>query len=238
TELVNPSLTSRGIPGKPQPFWDFQSIARIQQPAAVTENVVMFASTGREVFGIKRDKRELVYKYEPDSPVSSDVEQLGNTAYAATQDGVVYALDIPTGQVPWRFVANGRVLQQPVATETDLFVVVIPGGLTRVNRTTGELIWQQPDAGRFLAANPKFVYATALLGKLLVVDRSRGIGLSNVDCSDSNLPVTNHKTDRLFLAANDGTLLCLHDRQYPKPLANQVPRAAAPPPPKDVPKKA
>ena len=31
-------------------------------------------------------------------------------------------------------------------------------------------------------------------------------------------PVSNELTDRIYLASNDGLLLCLHDRDYAKPV--------------------
>ena len=32
------------------------------------------------------------------------------------------------------------------------------------------------------------------------------------------MPISNEMTDRLYLASNDGLLICLHDRDYPTPL--------------------
>jgi hypothetical protein len=57
-----------------------------------------------------------------------------------------------------------------------------------------------------------YVYALDRQGKLLVIDADRGTTLSSFDVSSFTLPVTNDKTDRLYLASNSGLLICLHDR--------------------------
>src|SRR5262249_55489123 len=100
-------------------------------------------------------------------------------------------------------------------------------GLARVDRSTGEAVWKVPHGGRifnsnpvadrFLAANPKFVYAMDPRGRLLVLDRRLGTTLSAYDVRDFVFPVTNEENDRIYLAASDGLLVCLHDRDYPTP---------------------
>src|SRR5262249_58946578 len=57
-----------------------------------------------------------------------------------------------------------------------------------------------------------YIYALDRQGKLLVIDADRGTTLSSFDVSAFTLPVTNYKTDRLYLASNSGLLICLHDR--------------------------
>src|SRR5262249_53688485 len=79
-----------------------------------------------------------------------------------------------------------------------------------------------PGADRLLAANPKFVYATDPSGRLLVLDRKRGVTLSAYDTRAFPFPVVNEVTDRLYLAANDGLLVCLHDRAYSKPVRHRT----------------
>ena len=79
------------------------------------------------------------------------------------------------------------------------------------------LATSQEDAARFLASSPKFVYAADRSGRLLVIDRVRGLLLSRYDTRDFVVPVVNEQTDRLYLAANSGLLVCLRDRDYPEP---------------------
>jgi hypothetical protein len=42
--------------------------------------------------------------------------------------------------------------------------------------------------------------------------------LSGFDFKDFVFPVPNEVTDRLYLAANNGLIVCMHDREYPQPI--------------------
>ena len=98
----------------------------------------------------------------------------------------------------------------------------------------GDPVWRNREADRVHAVNPKFVYATDRSGRLLVLDRVRGLRLSRYNFRDFVIPVSNELTDRLYLAANSGLVICLHDRDYPTPVAmKKVPEPNGPvvPPP-------
>jgi hypothetical protein len=87
-----------------------------------------------------------------------------------------------------------------------------------LNRSTGELLWHNSAAVRFVAYNPKFVYARDAEGRLLFLDRNRGTTLTNLDPGDFTFSLANGETDRLILGANDGLVISLHDRAYQQPL--------------------
>jgi outer membrane protein assembly factor BamB len=88
----------------------------------------------------------------------------------------------------------------------------------RVHFRGGTDVWLAPEGDRVLATNPKFVYAADRTGRLLVLDRLRGRRLSLYNNRDFTVPVVNELTDRLFLAANNGLIVCLHDREYDTPV--------------------
>src|SRR5262249_46075922 len=90
----------------------------------------------------------------------------------------------------------------------------------------GQPLWNLPrnginytanrEADRFLAANPKFVYALDYSGRLVVLDRTTGLRLSTYEATRSyTVPFSNASTDRIYLAANNGLIVCLHDRDFP-----------------------
>jgi outer membrane protein assembly factor BamB len=104
-------------------------------------------------------------------------------------------------------------------TDDSLYVSAERAGLYRLNRATGDTIWRNADASRFLATNNKFVYALDASGRLLVLDRRRGTQLAAYDGTrDFVVPLSNELNDRIYLASNDGLLVALHDRDYPTPV--------------------
>jgi hypothetical protein len=87
-----------------------------------------------------------------------------------------------------------------------------------VNRTTGQGIWRNTEAERFLAVNQKYVYAMDRHGRFLILDKRRGTLLTAYDLRDFVVPLRNETTDRIYLASNDGLIVCLRDRDQTKPL--------------------
>jgi hypothetical protein len=122
------------------------------------------------------------------------------------------------GKVTWHYVSGTPILRKPEVNDEDVFIAPKRPNLARVNRETGERIWTNQKADRFIAANKKFVYAADPNGRLLVLDKRYGTVLSTLDTRDFVVPVSNELTDRIYLAANNGLLVCLHDKEYPKPL--------------------
>jgi hypothetical protein len=68
-----------------------------------------------------------------------------------------------------------------------------------------------------MAANPKFVYAADRQGRTLILDAARGKLLGTLDTRDFVTPIVSLRTDRIYLGANNGLIVSLHDRDYKKP---------------------
>jgi hypothetical protein len=120
-------------------------------------------------------------------------------------------------------------------------------GVVCVDRKSGDVQWRSdPTADRVLAANKDFLYVRNRQGKLLVYDAKRAtdpvgkrsLPLAGIDLSEFNIPITNTVSDRLFLAADNGLIVCLRDmsakyarpvRICPEATVNPVPKEAAKP---------
>jgi outer membrane protein assembly factor BamB len=233
---------------QPVLLWDHQTNLRIQCPPALgTDAVLVVATDGTVLVMLKQGAEFRPWRRvldAPVAPVTAPPGQSGDDVYVAAESGSVYAFHLPSRAeyarltansrdeleppITWRFGANAPVRFGPIVCGEDLYIVPETGGLIRLNRATGERWWTSPTAKRFLAANPKFVYATDALGRLLVLDRARGTVLSALDTSAFVWGAVNDQTDRVILGANDGTVIALHDRAYPAPLAQHAPPAAPP----------
>lgn len=210
----------------PKLLWDFQTHMRITERPLISEKGIIVVGNGNEAIFIDKDGGHAL-SYKADSKFSAPISQFGDTVYAGCMNGSVYAFHLPSRTMVWQQAANGPITSQPMATDEDLFVTVDHGGIVRYHRANGQLVWQNPEAVKFLASNPKFVYALDRLGRLLVLDRQRGTTLTNLNVQGFLRNYANDKTDRIFLGANDGTLMSLHDRSYPTPVNMRSPAAPA-----------
>ena len=130
---------------------------------------------------------------------------------------MLYAFDLKTGNPLWRFISGGPIYQKPYVNDTDIYVFADKAGMYRINRQTGEEEWVTKKAHEFLAANRKFIYTRDGHGFLQIQDRNRGDLLASYDLADWRVSVANEWSDRIYLANNDGMMMCLflHDNQHP-----------------------
>lgn len=220
-------------PAEPLLLWDYRVLSRLAKRPILHDNLVAVADTDGIYYALTKDTHNLQYSVATGSEVAAPIGQHGGIAYIAARNFNLSAVDLDGSQILWRFSADRPVLRQPAVTDEDVYLAPEKGGLFRINRADGQAIWRNMDAERFLAVNKAFVYASDPYGRLLILDRARGTLLAALNIRDFTVPVTNDRTDRLYLASNDGTVAAFHDRDYPKPfrvknVAEKKPEAVAP----------
>jgi outer membrane protein assembly factor BamB len=204
----------------PTQIWDYHTTRRVYDRPVIGTHTILDVGADGTVMVLNRGG-EPISDLKTTSPVIAPVGQYGDFAYIADQDGVIYAYDLERRVLLWRYRANGSVSRMPQVTDDDLFIATDRNGLIRLDRQAGYKIWQNMEASRYLSANPKFVYATDRTGNLLVLDRRRGTLLAKLDVSKFVFPAQNETTDRILLAAHDGTVISLNDKAYVAPFASQ-----------------
>ncbi|MFO0930277.1 MAG: PQQ-binding-like beta-propeller repeat protein [Gemmataceae bacterium] len=221
---------------RPRVRWSAQTnLEPSFRPVQSTNRLLVVSPEGRGIVFAKIPKEGVpsaeLYRYRTEGRILVPPTAYGDVAYVGSDDGILYALDLPSGKGVWRYTAGYRITRQPISLDEDVFITSEQDGLTRINRETGEALWRIPrgsalvpgvaEADRFLAANDRFVYTSDHSGRLLILDRHRGRRLSMVDTTAYRFPVINSVTDRLYLAAHDGTILCLHDYDQKSPIRHR-----------------
>lgn len=209
----------------PRLIFDLTLESRLRYTPLLSANLAVAVGDDGVVTGIVQDRRQIQYQTRLDYPPSAPPAQhqpiirgvARNFMYLPSQGFDVYAVDLPTGQLVWRFTGSALIRRRPLATDDAVYLTPDWSGLLQIRPDTGELMWRNQQAYHFLSANPKFVYALDRHGRLMVLDRSNGTALGGLDTRDYVVPISNELTDRVFLGANDGLLVCLHDADYPTP---------------------
>ena len=152
--------------------------------------------------------------------------QAGVLAYLPLVDGTLVAVDLAAGNLdggavsPWRSNVGGYPNRTPLVTKDAVFAAGEESGVTRVDRATGDVVWRTADRGadRVVGVNDSFVYVRDGLGRLLVYDAARAnaadrraVPLSGIDVPAFTVPVVNTVSDRVYLAAENGLMVCLRD---------------------------
>lgn len=151
-----------------------------------------------------------------------------STAYIGSMDASLHAVNLHTGKLLWRYTVGSTVHHRPFITDNEIFVTGERNGLFKLSRQDGLPMWNvnygnrlspsQEKSDRVIAANTKFIYTLDKSGRMLIIDRSNGAYLTTWDIHDFVFPVINRTTDRIFIAANNGLLVCMRDRDFPKPM--------------------
>ncbi len=200
----------------PMHVWTYSAETRLEKAPLSSGKLLALSGVDGIYFACAKINGRPLYRFRAEAPVTAPLGQYNDTAFMASQDTNLYAVDIVGGRLKWRFTAGGPILLKPEIEDDGVYVSPFAGGLFRIDRETGTRIWRNPTAGRFVAANKKFVYAMDRTGRLLVLDKAHGNVLSALDVRGFVFPVSNERTDRIILAANNGLILCLHDRDYPQ----------------------
>jgi outer membrane protein assembly factor BamB len=216
------AMRSRGTGDQPALLRNLRVGTDVEQTPLLTPVDMIFTSADGTVTVLPKETNNpsaKPYKFLADGRISVQPAQYGQKMYIASHDGSLNAVDIPQGRAEWRLPGGNPILKRPAANNEDVYVAPEGSGLHRIDRVTGQVIWRNEAAHRFLAANPKFVYSADRHGRLMVLDRMRGTTLSVFDGTrDFNVPIINEFTDRIYLAAHNGLLVGLHDRDYETPV--------------------
>ena len=152
--------------------------------------------------------------------------QAETLAYVPLIDGTLVAVDLEGGNQtaginsPWRVNVGGLMNRTPLVTQDAVYAAGDNTGVARVDRKTGTLIWRTDrTADRITAVNEEFAYIRDRQGRLLVYDArrptdgatGRAVPLTGMNVAEFNVPVVNRVSDRVYLAADNGLIVCLRD---------------------------
>ncbi len=216
-------LEATGNSPQPLELWSYYTTAAAvqQAPLATPERVCVVTSAGN-FLSLDRLEEKLHFEFKTEGSVSAPMGQYGLTAYVGSDDYSLYALDVQSERIVWRFLAQAPIFRKPEVTDKDVFVTADRLGMSRLVRDTGQQVWRNPRAEQFLSAGPKFVYALDRKGQLLILDALRGTTLASWDARDWTLGISNEWTDRFYFAAQDGQILCLRQRELTTPVASRT----------------
>src|SRR5205085_801336 len=108
------------------------------------------------------------------------------------------------------------------------------------NRDNGDVIWRSDkNADRVIGANEELVYVRDRQGRFLVYDakratdpaRKKSAPLGSADLGEFNVHIVNTASDRVYLASDNGLIVCVRDAapKYAKPMRVWPPADVNPP---------
>jgi outer membrane protein assembly factor BamB len=237
--------------------WEYGLTTRILFPLFLTPTRVWAATDGRMITALNKVDKKLEVLEKMADPISAYPGRAGLMAYVPLGSGYLVAVEGTTGNltgganVLWRTAVGGIANRTPFVTEKFVYAAGDDSGVVCVDRKSGDIVWRSDSsADRVIAANEEFIYVRDRQGKFLVYDAKRATDpagrrsapLAGIDLSEFNVHVVNTASDRVFLAADNGLIVCMRDmspkyarpvRVCPEPTINLAPRETVTTPGKD-----
>ncbi|MDB5310985.1 MAG: hypothetical protein JWO38_5187 [Gemmataceae bacterium] len=259
--LALTNLRPRGV--EPRIRWEYGLTTGANFRPTLSPQRVWIATDNRGLMALSKADKTIEVADQLSDQVSAPLGQAGTTGYVPLADGSLMAIDLVTGNlvggvnVIWRTNAGGLMNHRPLVTEDAVYAAGDNSGVVRIERATGALTWRTDRAAdRVVAVNLDFAYIQDRQGRLHVYDVRRAtsptpprtVPLAGIDLPAFNVPVENTVSDRIYLAAGNGLMVCLRDaspkyaapvRMAPEVIVNPPARtgvegAKGPTPPTDV----
>ena len=197
--------------------WRYNTSSRIPTSAVAIGSKINFVSTNGTLYCVTASNRDLIFQMETDARYSAPLGQFQNYLFAASEDYKFYCLNTDNGNVEWEFTTANRVIDRPIVVGDQLFIMPEPGGIYCLSAETGVQKWWQPRGHKFIAASRTKVYLKGRNSSLIVLDRKTGEYQGGTYFQPYNIVYSNPLTDRIFVAANTGLIVCIRelDAEFP-----------------------
>lgn len=220
--------------------WEYGLTSRILYPLVLTPTRVWGATDDNTVFALNKvmykEKVSTEVQERLTSPVAAAPVASGLTHYVPMGNGSLIAVEATTGNVAgganvkWRADTGGLNNRSPYIAKDRVYAAGEDSGVTCIDRASGSILWRsESGADRVIGANEEFVYIRDHQGRFLVYDakrptdaaRRRSAPLGSADFGAFNVHIANTASDRVYLAADNGLIVCLRDAsaKYAKPMS-------------------
>ena len=165
---------------------------------------VLDAGNGEQLWSLDMSSRTSVVQGRVWLPAVAE-----GTVYVSTQDGVVVALDLETGEVSWQSALADEVSGSPTIWDGTLYVVTAGTDLHALDALTGAEQWASKLPDRISTQSPTVVdgviYYPGDSGSVNALDASNGTSLWQSEPFSAHR-VAAYGDGRLYIPTLDGTL--------------------------------
>jgi outer membrane protein assembly factor BamB len=169
---------------------------------------LIFASQGGSVFCCTAAQKVLNWRARTGGPIIGEIALDGPGVFVAGTDRSLYRFNALSGTREWRLRFPEPLNQGPVVNGGIVFQFCEGEGITAVDAENGEVLWQVADAQRFLCRGVDDALLVSRGGEIIQVAVATGKTLHRVKLPGNVMAVRNTTDDTLYLASNQGQVLC------------------------------
>ena len=205
--------------------WRYKAPQQISSPPVPDGRSVTFASMNGSVYSVGASERKLFFQFET-AGRTRIVTPLGrgrDSIFVTSEDARMFCLNKENGVRRWAFTAGVPIRQQPRVVEGSVYVCPQDDGMYCLNVNSGLTNWHQARASSFLASTTDYLIASDSLDNVLLLSHDDGAIVGVLPLRGLNVRLHNERTDRCYLASDDGLIVCLREKGQEFPLYHMFP---------------
>jgi len=167
-------------------LWSFKSDRRIVGTPAASENVVVFGSADKNIYGLQAETGKQLWKVTATEPVLGAVTISDGIAYIGASDHTFRAINIHTGNVIWAYnQVKGYIVAKPLVEGNKVIFGAWDNILYALDKQTGKEIWKWTGGLTRMHFSPASVWPVAAHGKVFITDPQRALTAINIETGET-----------------------------------------------------
>lgn len=203
--------------------WRFMTPKPISSPPISNGRSVTFASQSGSVYSIGGEENKLIFQFETDAEIRTPIGMNADSLFVVSEDARLYCLNADQGTRQWAFTAGIPIRSQPRIIGGNVFVHPQNEGLYCLNAASGIIKWRQPRGANFLASTDDYVFTSDALNNVLILAQSDGAVVGSLPLRTLSVRMGNDRTDRLYVASEDGLVVCIRETGRDFPIYHKYP---------------
>ena len=224
-ERHDPTVCKKLKPSVGSYLYSWQTEKAITSKPLMNEKLMAFASQDGKVYMASLKDRKIIHRVMTKGPIRGNMGLYGvQQLLVGSDDHKIYSIDLfePENEATnWVFPTSAPLDHAVVVAGDDAYTVTKDGILYAINAKQGTEKWQlQIGKAKLLAITPTKIYGVTVDGAMAVVNRADGtVAVTpeqsyhsfGVDLKNYSARLANDRNDRIYLASDDGLLLCLRE---------------------------
>ena len=186
-------------------------------PVLRGENLYIAGQDGR-VISLTQRERMKNWIYQTEGPIFADLVVGPRFVYVVSTDRLLYCLNRETGRRVWRKRFDNPPTEAPRLAQGRAYQRVPNEGLIVLDAAKGNVLWQRPGGGQFLAQFGRDGYLALNHGAIGLVrlDAATGRRKVAVGAPGANFAVASQTNQLIILVGRLGQMLCMRPKNAPR----------------------
>lgn len=224
-ERHDPAICAKLKPSVGSYIYAWQTNGPITSKPLMNEKLMGFASQDGKFYMASLEHRKIVHRVAAKGPIRGNMGLYNvHQVLLGSDDHKIYSIDLfePERQeTNWIYPTSSPVDHAVIVAGDDAFTVTVDGKFYAIDAKTGTEKWQLPiGKAKLLAITPTRLYGITVDGAPAVLNRADGsvivtpeqaIHSFGLDLKNYTSRMTNDVNDRIYLATDDGIIICLRE---------------------------